>query len=157
MCTVVAVPCSDLPQVLFAEHDLARRVHDRGNNRPEVRFDCLDREPLLPVRVRGTIELVRWGSRDRTGPLPTTPWTWRASVEDGAWAGVGCETEPCVIAARYGFERGVWTFITEGIHGLLVRPPDAPPVVYMVCEPSTRYYKVMTKCDRMPWLVGEVI
>jgi hypothetical protein len=26
-----------------------------------------------------------------------------------------------------------------------------------VCEPPTRYYKVMTKCDRMPWLVGEVI
>jgi hypothetical protein len=101
--------------------------------------------------------LVPWGSWDRSGPLPVTPWTLKASVEEGAWAGVGCETEPCVIAARYGFERGVWFLTTEGIHGLLVRPPDAPPVVYMVCEPSTHHYRVMTRSDRMPWLVGEMI
>ncbi|HVK09842.1 MAG TPA: hypothetical protein VM597_13790 [Gemmataceae bacterium] len=150
-------PCSDLPTALFDAHDLGRRVYDRGGNRPEVRFDCTDREPLLPVLVGGTVELFQWGSRDRAGPLPTTPWTWRASVDAGAWAGVGCDTEACVIPARYGFERGVWFLITEGIHGLLVRPPETAPAAYMVCEPSTRYYRVMTRSDRMPWLVGEVI
>jgi hypothetical protein len=72
-------------------------------------------------------------------------------------AGVGCETEPAAIAARYGFEKGVWFHITEGIHGLLVRVPEGEPVVYMVCEPSTRYFRVMTRSDRMPWLIGEAI
>jgi len=27
----------------------------------------------------------------------------------------------------------------------------------VVCEPSTRYYRVMTRADWMPVLVGEVI
>ena len=67
MCTAVAIPCSDLPQALFEAHDLTRRVHDRGNNRPEVRFDCMDPEPLLPVAIRGTIELVQWGEPGPVG------------------------------------------------------------------------------------------
>jgi hypothetical protein len=29
--------------------------------------------------------------------------------------------------------------------------------VFMLCEPSTRYYRVMTRAEWMPALVGEVI
>lgn len=157
MCTAVAVPRSHLPKALFEEHDLGRRVFDRGENRQEVQFHFADPEPLIPVLAGGTIRLLPWGSRARGGPLPPTGWTWKESVEGGAWAGVGCETEPCVIPARYGFEKGVWYLITEGVHGLIVCPPEGPPVVYMVCEPATRYYRVMTRSERMPWLIGEVI
>lgn len=157
MCTAIAVPLSHIPKALFDQHDLGRRVFDRALNRQEVQFHHADREPLIPVLAGGTLRLVSWGSRERAGPLPPTGWTWRQTVEDGGWVGVGCETEPVTIPARYGFEKGVWFLITEGIHGLMVRVPDAVPVVYMICEPSTRYYQVMTRSDRMPWLVGEVI
>jgi hypothetical protein len=31
------------------------------------------------------------------------------------------------------------------------------PAVYMICEPATRYYRVMTRSAWMPALIGEVI
>jgi hypothetical protein len=31
------------------------------------------------------------------------------------------------------------------------------PVVYLMCEPSTRYYQIMTRSEWMPVLIGEVI
>jgi len=157
MCTAVALTLAAIPKRLFDEFDFLPRVHDCGGNTPEVWFSYSDPVPLVPVIDGGVLTFHRWGSRDRAGPPPTTGWTWRGSVERGAWAGVGCPTEPVIIPATYVCEKGVWFRITEGIHALLVRPPAAPPSVYMICEEPTRYYKVMTRGERMPWLVDEVI
>jgi hypothetical protein len=41
--------------------------------------------------------------------------------------------------------------------GLLVRTRAGEPVVYVICEPSTRYYRVMTRAEWMPVLIDEVI
>jgi len=41
--------------------------------------------------------------------------------------------------------------------GLLIHDRDGYPVVFMVCEPSTRYYPVMTRANWMLLLVDEVI
>lgn len=157
MCSAVAIPVSLIPKVLFDQFDLLPRVRDRGGNQPEVWFTHADREPLIPVRDGGGLRLYPWGSRDRKGPLPVGGWTWRDSVEKGAWNNVGCETEPVVIPATYGCEKGVWFRITEGIRGLLVRPPGGAPVVYMMVEEPTRYFKVMTRGEKAPSLIDEVI
>ena len=154
MCTAVAVLLSDIPAVLMEAHDLERRIYRRGGE-PEVRFDWRDPDPLLPIRDSGQLKLVAWGSRDRTGPLPPTAWTWRATVETGGWAWAA--PEPVVIPAAYGFERGIWFKVTEGVRGLTVRDPAGRPRAYMICEPPTRYFRVMTRSTRMPWLVEEVI
>jgi hypothetical protein len=65
--------------------------------------------------------------------------------------------EPHKIAAHYGLDRGIWYLITEGIHGVLATALDGERHGYMVIEPPTRYYKVMTRSERMPWLINEVI
>jgi hypothetical protein len=39
----------------------------------------------------------------------------------------------------------------------LVRDPRGEPVVFMVCEPATRYYRVMTRAGWMPVLADEVL
>lgn len=44
-----------------------------------------------------------------------------------------------------------------GDAGLLVRDRQDRPVVYLICEPSTRYYHVATRAEWMPALLGEVI
>ncbi|WP_020469148.1 hypothetical protein [Zavarzinella formosa] len=158
MCSAIALVPSVFPKHLFEEHDLFTRVFDRGGNNPEVRFAFTDPVPLLPVMIGGVLKLVQWGSRSRQGPLPTTGWTWRTSVESGAWAGLGCETEPVLILATYGCEKNTWFRIREGIHGLLVTPPSGPPCAYMICDHPTRYFRVLTVgADRTPWLVNEVI
>lgn len=52
---------------------------------------------------------------------------------------------------------GVWFRVKQGMKGLLVRDRGGGPAVYMVCEPATRYYRVMTRAAWMPVLIGEVI
>lgn len=153
----VAVLLSDIPKKLFGEHDIERRVHDRGGNVLEVRFLWEDPDPLLPVWDGGVFRLVRWGYRGGRGPLPPYGFTWRDTVEKGGWAGIGCPTEPCKIAANYGVDRGIWYLIREGIHGVLVTAPDGARHCYMMIEPPTRYYRVMTRSERMPSLINEVI
>ena len=61
------------------------------------------------------------------------------------------------IPATYGLANGVWFRVRQGMRGLLVRTRAGEPVVYVVCEPSTRYYRVMTRAEWMPVLIGEVI
>jgi hypothetical protein len=53
-------------------------------------------------------------------------------------------------------ERGVVQGQAGGA-GLLVRTRAGEPVVYVICEPSTRYYRVMTRAEWMPVLIDEVI
>jgi hypothetical protein len=61
------------------------------------------------------------------------------------------------IPATFGLDGGVWSRIRQGVRGLLVRDERGEPVVYVLCEPASRYYWVMTRSDRMPVLIGERI
>lgn len=152
VCTAVALPVSELPELVV--QSLVERVHDRGGER-EVRFDWRCRPALLPVWWEGKLQVLRWGNRDRSDrQLPPTGWTWRESVDAGKWAGV--RLVPVEVPARYALMNGVWFKVTRGVRGLAVVPPAGEPVVYLVCEPSTRYYRVMTRAEWMPVLVGEV-
>jgi hypothetical protein len=154
MCTAIALWETELPQQLRDPIAGQRRIHDRGGSR-EVRFHYRDQPPLLPVWYEGQLHLMRWGNQDRRCPLPLTGWTWKETLETGGWS--AWQPEPVDIPANLGFEKGVWFRIREGIRGLLVHGPTQPPHVYMLCEPPTRYYQVMTRGDRMPVLIDEVI
>lgn len=153
MCTAVALPTSELPDDVVGQ--LHARVHTRGDQK-EVRFDWRAVPALLPVWWGGTLQVVRWGNRDRhERQLPPTGWTWRASVEAGKWA--FAEAEEVEVPATYGYMNGVWYRVRQGVRGLLVRSPSGVPAVFVVCEPATRYYRVMTRAEWMPVLIGEVI
>jgi hypothetical protein len=56
-----------------------------------------------------------------------------------------------------GLPNGVWYRVKQGMRGLLVLDRQRNPVVYMLCQPATRYYEVMTRADWMPVRIGEVI
>src|ERR1700722_245470 len=49
MLTGIALPLSDMPSALIAQHDLAQLVHDRAGER-EARFLFAAAERLLPVQ-----------------------------------------------------------------------------------------------------------
>lgn len=149
----IALPTGELPDEVVAA--LHARVYTRGGQK-EVRFDWRAVPAVLPVWWNGALQIVRWGNRDRAERrLPPTGWTWRETVEKGRWAGV--EPEPVEIPANYVLTNGVWFRVREGLRGLLVRTPAGVPVVFVVCEPATRYYRVMTRAEWMPSLLGEVI
>jgi hypothetical protein len=52
---------------------------------------------------------------------------------------------------------GVWLKTKVGMRGLLVRDQRGKAVVFVVCEPATRYYRVATRSEWMPVLIDEVI
>jgi hypothetical protein len=155
VCTGIALAYSELPLTVIDAEGLADRVHERGGER-EVRFQWYATPTLLPVIRGGRLRVVKWGNRDRVEKkLPPTGWTWKESVESGKWSALA--PEPVLIPATYCFSEGVWFRVKQGIEGLLVEDRKGQPVVYVVCQPSTRYYRVMTRSEWMPSLVGEVI
>ncbi len=155
MCVGVALAWSELPTELVGRADLKRRIHERGGER-EVRFLYRDRRPRLPIWRDGQLLMVRWGNvRCQSRYLPRTGWTWLETVEHGGWRGV--EVEAVEIPATLGLEGGVWYQVPQGIRGLLVPDERGIAVVYMLCQPSSHYYRVMTRSDRMPVFIGDSI
>ncbi len=155
MCLGIALACSELPSELIERHGLGHRVHERGGER-EVRFLYRDRRPRLPVWRDGRLQIVRWGNgAGRSRVLPPTGWTWQSTIAEGHWRGLS--PVPVDIPAMLGLERGVWFRIRQGIRGLLVPDEQGVAVVYMICEPSSHYYQVMTGSNRMPVLIDERI
>jgi len=151
----IALQWNELPLSLIEEHGLERHLHDRGGEK-EVRFLYRYQPRLLPIWLDGEMHLVRWGiTRNESRRLPPTAWTWQQSLDTGKWSGFDARIVD--IPANFGLEKGVWFRIRQGIRGLYVIDEFGKGVVYMICEPATRYYRIMTRSDRMPRLIEEVI
>jgi hypothetical protein len=151
----VALGLDRIPLELIERHGLARRIYERGGER-EVQFLLCERERILPVWLDGELRIVRWGNRrGQSRTLPCTAWTWRTTLEGGGWG--EREVQPVVIPASVGLDRGVWFHVREGVRGVVIRDEREQPVVYVLVEPSTHYYQVMTRSAWMPALVGELI
>jgi len=125
--------------------------------RPEFRFLFRDRRPRLPIWRDGRLQIVRWGnSRGESRFLPRTGWTWHETIKAGGWRHTAAI--PVDIPASFGLERrGVWYLIEQGIRGLLVPDERGIAVVYMICEPASHYYQVMTSSPRMPIFIDQHI
>ena len=151
----ISLAWSELPKELIARYGLERRVHERGGER-EVRFLYRDRLPRLPIWRDGRLLVVRWGNgRGESRFLPRTGWTWLSTIQEGYWRGLNPIAVD--IPATLGLDRGVWYRIRQGIRGLLVPDERGNAVVYMICEPASHYYQVMTRSNRMPVLIEERI
>jgi hypothetical protein len=156
MLSGIALARSELPAELIERHGLQRRAYERGGE-PEVQFLLRDEERVLPVWLEGQLVIARWGTRrGQGGGLPCTAWSRLATLEGGGWAGLGAV--PVVIPATLGLDRGVWYRIREGVRGVAVRDERGRPTLYVLVEPATHYYAVMTRGSAwMPVLVGELI
>ncbi len=151
----IALAYHQLPLHLIARHRLLDRVFDRGGEK-EIQFLFGQRPSVLPVWLDGRLQLVRWGTRrGESRTLPVTGWTWQATVEAGTWK--KWHGEPVDIPATMVLDHRVWYAVRQGLRGILVRDERAEPVVYLVCEPASHYYEVMTRSKWMPVLIGERI
>lgn len=62
-----------------------------------------------------------------------------------------------MIPANLGFQKGTWFLIVEGIRGIVIES-RAGPIVYMLTEPASNYYRNMTEqSPMMPLFVNQVI
>lgn len=155
MCIGIALSWSSVPTELIGRHGLARRVCERGGEQ-EIQFLFRDRVPRLPVWRDGRLQIVRWGNgRGQSRCLPRTGWTWLETVQQGGWR--HANPVPVDIPAILGCDRGIWYAVRQGMRGLLVPDERGMAVCYMICEPASHYYRIMTGSSRMPVLIDERI
>lgn len=157
MCKGISILKAKLKQELFDEYNLASRVTARSEAaEPELHFLFPDPIVELPVEWDGQTHILEWGNRgNKESRLPRSGWCRQESLEAGKWRWL--MPEPIVIPADFGLEKGVWFAIDEGIRGIVVRDERERPHVYMLTTEASVYYKNMTRHERMPVLVGQVI
>ena len=152
----ISLSWRSLPQVLIDQHDLLDRVIMRSDEADrEIRFLYRDARPLLPVWVGGELNIISWGCPKRKSKLPRAKEIGQEVIQSGFWQEM--QPEFVDIPANFGWDKGVWYRITEGVRGILVRDEADKLVVYILTEPASHYYKIMTRNNRMPVLCGERI
>ncbi|QDU08143.1 hypothetical protein V202x_15070 [Gimesia aquarii] len=57
----------------------------------------------------------------------------------------------------FAIERGVWYQVSQGIRGIVVGDQNENPYVYLLLEPASHYYQVMTGYHLEPVFWGEQI
>lgn len=151
----VALALSNVPAELVERHGLQDRIYDRGGE-PEVQFLLRARGRVLPVWLGGQLQLCQWGNRRGQSPgLPCTAWTRMLTLEQGGWG--DREVTPVIIPATLGMDGGIWFRVREGVRGILVPDEHNHPILYVLVEPASHYYQVMTRSNWMPSLIGELI
>ena len=155
MCTGIALPVSELPMSILERRGLSERIYDRSGQR-EVRFFWRHSPTLLPAIINGRLRIATWGSKNRRGILPHGGWIPRDQLEFGIFEQLNAES--VMIPAIYGHDKGTWFLISQGIHGVAIRDANDEPVVYMLTDKATNYYRNMTEhSPMMPVLIEQTI
>lgn len=156
MCQGISLARCEIPESLIERYRLDERVIRRGEESDdEYRFLLAERTPLLPVWHENQFVILPWGNRDRRAGVPVSGWCPQESLEAGAWA--HWQPREVFIPATFGFDRGVWYQIREGLKGVLLADRDRQLRVYVLTQAATHYYEVMTRNNREPVMVGETI
>ena len=156
MCTGITIAKRDIPAKLIQKHQLEERMIQRSETaEKEILFMQRHRRPLLPVFYQGELRILPWGNRQRNSNAPMDQWCDVATLESGAWSMY--HTESAEIQANFGLERGVWFQIREGIKGTIIHDQHEHPYAYMLLQPSSHYYQVMTGYEKESVFLGEQI
>ena len=154
MCFGIALAISEVPEELVELHRHRVALREPGDTR-ELRFLFRDPKPELPVWHGNQLLIYPWGNRDGASRLPRTGWCRQESLDEGRWRHL--YPTPVEIPATFGLEKGVWFLIEEGLCGVLVHDESGGPHVYMLTQPASHYYEVMTRHNRMPVFLGTQI
>jgi hypothetical protein len=149
----VALATFQIPAALL--EDLAPRRVERGGE-AEFQFLWHHIPRLLPVLTPAGLGFVTWGNR--RGESREMPCTGSAAVESfeaGKWA--AWNPRPAEVPAALAMEGKVWFSVTQGVRGIVVTDERGLDRLFVLAEPSSFYYQLMTRGKWMPVLVGERI
>jgi len=153
----IAVHWREFPDELVEQFQLSGRAIQRGQSPDrEYRFLYRERRPLLPCWVGSQLRVCEWGNRDGGSTrLPRSAGCLATMVASGQWAWMS--PEPVEVPACYGLQRGVWYQVRQGFRGVLVQDERGREHVYLLTQPASHYYQVMTRSEWMPVLIEEAI
>lgn len=158
MCAGLAVERRSIPNELIKKYNLEERIVSRKEGAEEEIHFQFYRAPtaIIPAYYGGLLDIFEWGNRNnKQSKLPKTGWCRKESLEQGKWNYL--QPEEVDIPAAFGLEKGVWFQITEGMKGIIVKDEQGKPHIYMLTQPASHYYEVMTRHDREPIFIGENI
>lgn len=151
MCDGISLLRRDLGESIIERHQLQDRVSARSEQADEeLKFLRRATNPLLPVWIGGELQVVTWGPGDSR--LPQTFWCREESLADGRWDWLSPESVE--VPATFALQNQVWYQVSGGLRGVLVRGPAGRPHAYILTQPASRYYQVMTRSERMPMFVS---
>lgn len=146
MCTQIRFNCFD-----FCDAKLKELAHLRSSD--QIRMHVNQKGALLPIEHHGEHKLVAWGNQGED--LPKTGYCKLESLEDGKWQWLN--PEPVRIIASFAWSKGVWFQVRQGIRGILVYDRAEKPHCFLLTQPATHYFKIMTGADRMPVLIDQIV
>ena len=156
MCEGILVPRLTIPDALVADGGLNNHIVTPAPGAdPIVQFLYRDQRAVLPVWWDGQLRILPWGNRNKASKLPRTGCCWQENLDAGRWGWL--RPEAVEIPACCGFEKGVWSQVQEGLHGVAVRDEHGQPHAYVITQPATHYYAIMTRSERMPVLLNQTI
>lgn len=157
MCNGIALDETSVTEELEYAHIAAFRKVLRGNSaRVEYHFLFEHTPRELPVWYQGRLQIIPWGHNSRTrNNIPNYGICKKESLNAGSWNHL--HPQPVKIPAVFVLDRGVWYHCSEGIQGILIYDREKQPVVYVLTQPASHYYTVMTRNERMPVFFGESI
>jgi hypothetical protein len=154
MCHGISVPIHEIPEAMISRHRLTDRIVQRDPDAGrEIQFIYRHSRPLLPVYLDNQLRIIEWGCR--RGRLPTAGWCHNEWIESGDWQQL--RPQRATIVAALALERGVWYQVKEGIQAVVVQDWQRQLHAYMLTEPASHYYRIMTRNNRMPILIGQTI
>ena len=152
MCLGVTLPIDELPEALLQKQQHRIILRGPGVSR-EVRFLYRDPRPELPAWHDCQFSIYPWGNRLPSCRLPPTGWCRREDLDAGLWQHL--HPVAVEIPATLGLEKGVWFLVPEGgLRGVLVRDEHGQPHIYLLTQPASHYYQIMTRSPRMPVFLG---
>lgn len=152
MCQAIALPIDELPEETVQMHKRRIFLRQPAVTR-EIRFYFRDAQPVIPAWIDSQLSILPWGNASKVSRLPCTGWCRQEDLESGLWQ----HLHPILIEipATLGLEKNVWYLIPEGgLRGIIVRDERRQPRVYLVTQPASHYYEIMTRHNRMPLFVG---
>jgi len=159
MPNAITLSVRELPTRYYGHPAIESRLWRRSEiDEQEVLFSYRGKPhpALLPVVYNEEFRIVRWGNGERhSRHLPVTGTVHVNDLLKPAWQRL--QPVDVIIQAQALLDRKVWISIVDGIRGVCVFDEQGIATAYMVMEPSTDYYQIMTKSWVMPRLVGEII
>lgn len=137
MCEGISLNWRELPENLIQQHQLSPCVRTGGER--EYRFMLREHNACLPAWFEGQLQIVPWSG-----------YCEQESLSEGDWQ--KHHPLPVDIPASFAVDRGVWYLVREGFRGIMVSQR-----VYLLRQPATHYYQIMTRNKRMPVMIGESI
>ncbi len=142
---------SEIPELLIAQQNLQNRITRRSDRAvDEVRFLWHVRCALLPVWYQNELSLFEWGNKNRKNRLPCGAHLMQEELQNGCWK--NCQRVE--VPANFGLANHVWFHVVGGFQGVLLYDHRGNAHVYLLTQPASHYYEVMTRSKRMPLFIG---